>query len=598
MAEPKRLSPRERTRAIFKVAALAYKAAPLAVLVQIISSVLNAVLPIITTYFAAATTTALAEAFAGDEAASQRVIMYVIITTTLGVATAAWSTVEGYISQILRYKIEASVSDHMFDHFLRLDFWHYDDKDTADTYDKARNFSNAFPYVFERLGQVLTSVVALATGLIALALVSWWLALILTVAVIPGFIIQVRLSRAQIQHWNSNIAARRTKSMIEWHAMRPELIAELRLYGLARYLLELRGKLRDQDDRRRIEFERKYIVKRFGADALEAGAEVIALIWTVVQISHQLLPIGHFIYVQQVISRALSGVNSFVSILNTIDEDLANLVEYQRFIDMPEPTGGTKRLRGHVDTLTIQDVSFHYPTSEKPVLKGLSLTIEKGKHIAIVGENGAGKSTLIKLITGLYQPTDGQILLDGVPLSEYNLEAWHKQIAVLRQDFITFGFATAKDNIRFGDVSQAFDQQRFDQALDMAEARTFLEKLPKGVDNYIFPWMEDDEGNKGTDLSGGQQQRLALARNFYRDSQFIILDEPTSAIDALAETRIFKHLFDAKDKTVIAISHRLSTVKKADIIYMMKDGEIVEQGSYETLRKKKGEFYKMFESQF
>ncbi len=149
----------------------------------------------------------------------------------------------------------------------------------------------------------------------------------------------------------------------------------------------------------------------------------------------------------------------------------------------------------------------------------------------------------------------------------------------------------------FGDTSHPFDSQRFDAALDRAEARKFLEKLPNGVDSYINQWMKDADGNNGTDLSGGQWQRLALARNFYRDSPIIILDEPTSAIDALAESRIFETLFADKDKTIITISHRLTTVEKADIIYMFKDGTIVEQGTYGELIAMDGEFVHMFKSQ-
>ncbi|HEV7951813.1 MAG TPA: ATP-binding cassette domain-containing protein, partial [Candidatus Saccharimonadales bacterium] len=168
---------------------------------------------------------------------------------------------------------------------------------------------------------------------------------------------------------------------------------------------------------------------------------------------------------------------------------------------------------------------------------------------------------------------------------------------VLQQEYLSYGFASAKDNIYFGDVSAPFDSKRFEAALDRAEARTFLEKLPKGADNFVLTWMEHNDGTKGVDLSGGQWQRLALARNFYRDSPIIILDEPTSAIDALAESRIFKQLFADKKRTVIAISHRLTTVEKADVIFMLKDGRIVEQGTHEQLVALRGAYYTMFESQ-
>jgi ATP-binding cassette, subfamily B, bacterial len=168
---------------------------------------------------------------------------------------------------------------------------------------------------------------------------------------------------------------------------------------------------------------------------------------------------------------------------------------------------------------------------------------------------------------------------------------------VLQQAAVDYSFANARDNIHFGDITRPLDNARLNKAMDRAEAREFLQKLPQGLDSYINTWMEDEKGNKGIDLSGGQWQRLALARNFYRDSPLIILDEPTSAIDALAESRIFKHLFADKSRTVVTISHRLTTVEKADIIYMLQDGKVVEQGTHQQLVKKHGAYYTIFESQ-
>jgi ATP-binding cassette subfamily B protein len=597
MEKAKVLTTRERITAISRVAAITFKAAPTAVFVEVAGAIINAVLPIITTFFAALTTTALAQAFSGDHTAGSRAILYVIITASLGIVMTAWSSLQQYITKSMRYRVEVAVSDRMYEHFLRLDFWRYDDKKTIDTYDKAQRFANFFPYVFDRLATVASQFITLIAGLIALILVSWWLGLILVAAVIPGIVIQFRLSRAQTRHWNTNVETRRSRSMIEWNLLQPDHMAELRLYGTIRYLLDLRMKLRDLDEKQQIEFERKYILKRLGANALEAGAEVVALLWTVTQIINQALPIGQFIYVQQIVSRALGGSSGFVSALSSVDEDLANLVDYQEFMQLPEAVGNGKSFRGVPESIQLDKVSFHYPQSKTAVLKDVTLEIKRNQRVAIVGENGAGKTTLIKLLTGLYHPTKGAILLDNVALSDFEINSWHKHLAVLSQAYTAYGFANARDNVYFGDVSKPFDQERFDKALDLAEARTFLEKLPRGVDNYILNWMEDDEGNKGVDLSGGQWQRLALARNFYRNSSIIILDEPTSAIDALAESRIFQHLFEAKDKTIITISHRLTTVKKADVIFMLEDGKLVEQGTHAELAANKGAYFKMFESQ-
>lgn len=594
----KKLSSREYISAIFSVAKITYKSAPLAVITQLAGAVITAVLPIVTTYFAAQTTTALADAYAGNAAAGERAIQYVIITAALGIIMTAWSSLESYVTQLMRYRVEAAMSDRMYEHFLSLDFWRYDDKETADLYDRSTRFASFFPYVFDRLSGIVSSFIALVAGLIALIFVSWWLGLILFVAVVPGIYIQFKLSRAQAEHWNENVETRRAKGIIEYGLLqRPEYIAELRLYGMVRHLLDYRMKLRDADEKEQIEFERRYIFKKLAADALEAIAEVVALLYTVMEIIARNQPIGQFLYVQQIVSRALSGSRSFVSQLSTIDQDLANLFDYQRFMELPERTGGKTKLAGIPSEIKVDNVSFAYPSGTSDVLKDISMTITKGQHVAIVGENGAGKSTLIKLLLGLYDPSKGAVLLDGQSMEDIAIASWHKQLGVLQQDYIGYGFATARENVYFGDVSRGVDEERYEQAIDRAESRKFLNKLPNKADSYVSTWMEDSEGNNGIDLSGGQWQRLALARNFYRDSPIIILDEPTSAIDALAESRIFKRLLKDKSKTIITISHRVTTIEKADVIYMLKDGEIVEQGTHDELVKQRGAYYTMFESQ-
>lgn len=572
-------------------------AAPIMVIAQIIGAVLSAALPLATAYFAALTTTALAEAYAGNAVAGEQAVIFVIITALLGIGIMAWQGLEQYITQLMRYKIEAAISDRMYEHFLSLDFWRYDDKDTADLHDRAEHFARFFPYVFDRLASVMTQLIAMLAGLGALFFVSWWLGVILIAAVIPGIYLQFKLSHAQIAHRNAHVTTRRSRSLIEWLLGNKSVTAEIRLYGMVKNLLNLRQILRDKDEKARIEFERKYIVKRLLADALEASAQAGALVFIVFQIIARQSPVGQFIYVQQVVSRALGGANSFVNLLSTLDEDLANLFDYQEFMKLPIRRGGDRHLKTIPDSIRLENISFRYPNTDKDVLKNISFTIKKGQHIAIVGENGAGKSTLIKILTGLYAPTAGRLMLDDAWLEDVAIESWHRQFGVLQQNAIDYTFANARDNVAFGDMDRPFDKERFDKALDKAEAREFLEKLPQGLDSYLNTWMEDEKGNKGIDLSGGQWQRVALARNFYRDSPLIILDEPTSAIDALAESRIFRHLFADKARTVVTISHRLSTVEKADIIYMLEDGKIVEQGRHEQLVKKKGAYYRMFESQ-
>ena len=592
-----KLSIKQRIKAMANVGSTAFRASPSAVIIKLFGAVVVALLPIVTAYYAALTTTALAEGYSGNQQAGNQAITYVLITAGLGVLLTVWSSIERYINSLTNYKIEAAVTDRLYEHFASIDYWRYDEKETADLFDKAQNFSMFFARFFDTIGRIVTALVQVFVGVGALFFVSWWLGLIVVVAVVPGMIIQLRLSRLQSEHWKNNVEKRRKVNGISYSVFQTSNLAELRVYNTAKYMLNLRAKLRDEDEMARIGFEKSFVLKRLGADIIEAGAEVIALVYIAVQIINRSQPIGQFIYVQQLVSRALGGMNGFISEISQIDEDLATMYDYEQFMALPESEEGKQPLRSRPEIIEVKNLSFRYPNSETDVLKNVSLTIGRNQHIAIVGENGAGKSTLIKLIMGLYQAQSGAVLIDGVNLNDINKTDWHKQLGVLQQSFMHYHFATAKENVIYGDVDNPEDRDRLNQAIEMAEARKFIAKLPKGEDSYVNQWFEHSDGTPGTELSGGQWQRLALARNFYRDAPIIILDEPTSAIDALAESRIFDRLFSAKNKTIVAISHRLTTIEKADIVYMMKDGSIVEYGSYSDMVKKHGEFYKMFASQ-
>lgn len=598
MAQEKKLSTGEYVRGLAGVAKFSFNTAPSAVMFKLGGILINSLLPIAITYFAAQTINQLTVAYAGTPGAGKQALTYVVITAVLGLLTTVWSSYDNYIQQVMRYRVESRVSDMMYEQFLSLDFWQYDDKKTIDLYDKAQKFSRFYAYVFDRLSSIVSELVTLFFSAAALFIFVPWMAVFILIAVMPGVYIQFKLSRAQIAHWNENVDARRTQSFIEWNMLQPESIAELRLNGLVRFLMNLRQKMRDKDERGRLEFERKYIGKRLFADTLQAVTELGALIWIVLQIIAREQPLGQFVYVQQLVSRAMTGANGFINQLSTIDEDLANLFEYQEFMRLPTHTDGGIEIEQPPHTIEFKHVWFRYPLSDKDVLKDISFSVTAGQHIALVGENGTGKTTLIKLLTGLYRPTKGSILIDGVALGNIDRRSWHKQLSVLPQEFQHYNFATVGDNVYYGDVSRPIEHAFKESSMKDAEAWNFVQQLPKKEHTYPLKWMEDEEGNRGTNLSGGQWQRLALARNFYRNSSVVILDEPTSAIDALAEARIFDRLFTKSNKrTVLTISHRLSTVEKADTIIVLENGRIAEQGRHDELTAKKGVYYHLFKRQ-
>lgn len=593
----RKLALRPYARAVGKVLRVSFEASPAAVIMKVAGSLISAALPLVTTYFAALTTTALAAGYAGDHDAGPRAIVYVIVTAVLGLFWGGFSSVDRYIQQLMSFKVGAIVGDLMYDRFLALEFWRYDDKETVDLYDRAKRFSDSYARVLDRIAAIFTQLVSVLLAIGALVLVNWWIAVIVLVAIVPSVYLQFKLSREQIAHWNTQVDSRRQRRMIETNLLRPQHIAEMRLYGIVGFLMDLRSRLRDADERRRLDFQKRYIPKQLAADALQYAAEIVSLVWIVGQIIARAQSVGQFLYVQQIVSRALSTANNLVSSLSSIDEDLANLKDYELFMVLPVRSDNSPPLAAAPKKVELRDIRFSYTGSDIEVIKGISMTIHEGQHIAIVGENGAGKSTLIRILAGLYSPDSGQVLLDDVDLATLDVRSWHRHLAVLSQEFLKYEFATAADNIYFGDVDEPRDDRRVRQAAGDAEAFEFINKLPNGLDNHVSNWMEDPRGRKGSGLSGGQWQRLAMARNFYRRASVMIMDEPTSAIDALAEHRIFSRLFADRRSTVIAISHRLATIEKADTVYMLEDGRIVEQGTHRELVALHGRYFRMFESQ-
>jgi ATP-binding cassette, subfamily B, bacterial len=238
------------------------------------------------------------------------------------------------------------------------------------------------------------------------------------------------------------------------------------------------------------------------------------------------------------------------------------------------------------------NVSFRYPGSSRLVLSGLNFHLHPAERVALIGENGQGKTTIVKLITRLYDPTDGQILLDGVDLREYDLEDLYREIGVIFQDFMKYEM-TARENIAIGKIEDLAHVQRLREAARKSLADDVIARLPAGYEQMLGRRFET-----GVDLSGGEWQKVALARAYLRDAQLLILDEPTAALDARSEFEVFQRFAElTAGKMALFISHRFSTVRMADRIVVLENGRIAEEGSHEQLASRGGRYAEMFEMQ-
>lgn len=245
----KKMTPWQIAQSLGMIVKTTFQVAPFLSVVQMAGAAITAGLPVVTTYFAALTTTALAEAYTGDAGAGQRVMWYVVLTAGFGVISAAWQTLHSYISDLMGYRVNSAISMQMYEQLHAISFAEYDNKATADMFDRASQFARFFSYVFTALTRLLVNVLTLVASIVALAVVNGWLALLIILAVVPSIIIQIYVSRFSTRHWQQTVATRRKLARVEFHILQPVNMAELRLYGVVRHLLSLRQALRDRDQK-------------------------------------------------------------------------------------------------------------------------------------------------------------------------------------------------------------------------------------------------------------------------------------------------------------------------------------------------------------
>ena len=501
-----------------------------------------------------------------------------------------------YLDSLLADKYTRHVSIQVMKHASELDLIAYEDPVFYDRLDRARVQATDRLGMIQSIGRLVQQVVTTVSLSISIMLFSPWLLLLLIAGVIPAFLGESHFAFLGYAKNFRQTPIRRELDYLRLLGGSREAAKELKLFGLSKFLTDRFTHLSDQIYVENVGLaKRRLVAGSFFSIIGTVGyySAYVYVIWRTVQGA---LSIGTLTFLAGAIMQASSNIQQVFSTLSSIADQALFLTDLLAFFDM-KPTIRSKpdaraAPRPIVRGFEFRNVSFSYPGSPRLILNRLNFHLHPEERVALIGENGQGKTTIVKLITRLYDPTEGQVLLDGVDLREYSLEDLYKEIGVIFQDFMRYEMKAA-ENIAVGRIEELDDRNLLRIAAQKSLADQVIAKLPARYEQMLGRRFDG-----GVDLSGGEWQKVALARAYLRDAQVLILDEPTAALDARSEFEVFKRFAElTTGKMALFISHRFSTVRMADRIVVLENGRIAEEGSHDQLASRGGRYAEMFEMQ-
>jgi len=501
-----------------------------------------------------------------------------------------------YLDALLADKYTRHVSIRVMKHAAELDLIAYEDPVFYDRLERARVQATDRLGMIQSIGRLVQQVITAASLSAYILLFSPWLLLLLIVGILPAFLGESHFAFLGYARNFRQTPVRRELDYLRVLGGSREAAKELKLFGLKDFLIARFTRLSDLLYRENVDLARRRLIAGSFLSMIGTAGYYSAYVYVIWRTATGFLTIGKMVFLTGAIIQASGNIQQIFSTLSSIADQALFLTDLLAFFEM-QPTICSKphalpAPRPILQGFEFRNVSFRYPGASRLVLNGLDLHLRVGERVALIGENGEGKTTLVKLLTRLYDPVDGQILLDGVDLREYNLEDLYSEIGVIFQDFMRYEM-TARENIAVGRIDELDNLPLLRDAADKSMADEVIERLPRDYEQMLGRRFES-----GVDLSGGEWQKLALARAYLRDAQVLILDEPTAALDARSEFEVFQRFAElTAGKSALFISHRFSTVRMADRIIVLQNGRIAEDGNHETLLNLGGRYAEMFEMQ-
>ncbi len=503
---------------------------------------------------------------------------------------------------VLRERLTYRISSMIMRKTLTLDLEFFETPDKQDMLQRATMEVGYRPLgVLQSIFDLVRGTITLISVSVLLLHFSVWVVGLLVLTGLPALFVQTKFGRESFALLSGRAPSSRKAMYFASLLTQVWPAKEVILFGLGQHLVR-----RYEEMMGRFARENTSLALRRGiaSSALQLLGQVgyyAAYVAVIAEVLQRRLTIGDMTLYSGLLMQVPAATASMVLTIAGLFESslfLANLYNFLAvtpriaIIDGTGLPAPSKLVQG----IRFENVSFRYPGSEKEVLHNVSMSIRPGEKVAIVGENGAGKTTLVKLLTRLYDPTGGRIVIDGRDLRSYDLSSLQSRVAVILQDFVRYNL-TARENVGFGKVDALQDIERIRAAAARSGADELIEDLPNGYETVLGRWFVD-RAEEAVDLSLGQWQKIALARAMMRETPILVLDEPTASLDARAEYEVFQHFREITgDRTAILISHRFSTVRTADQIVVFEAGAIVESGTHAQLVAAGGLYARLFQLQ-